>query len=657
MKEIILESLYFENFKSFDRFNFEIKGNNAIVSGANGTGKTSIKEGLLWLLFGISSDGSVLNPKPLDSENNEVLGAEPVVEAHLKIDSIPTVIRRELRERWTKATGDYEKTYKGNTTKYFIDEVPKKQNDFKEFVKNLIDEEHFKILANSNYFMSDSVHWKKRREIIVEMANVTDQDVLAQHPELKEVGEWLETKTIDDLTAQFKSEKKRNIDEIERIPVQINQTKSLVEDLKQKAGKSPSEIERSIKDKENEIETLQEKINEARAGSIVAQLQVDFTNLKAEENEKRASYSQSLMMQTDSLRADVRHANNKKEELKAKSSEINFEIQKIQRLIDNKTSVRNSLVEKWNDVASLTFSKDETICKCCGQELPEDKKEDLEKQFNINKTNKLHDIKEEVARSQSSDKDIERLNETLRLKRNEEKDVIDQFNKALENYQALKKELESIEQSQISFEQTDDYQDIENRKQELTKKMADANKETDLIIADHNSKLTFLKSELKDLMNENGLFSQIEMFESKINELVERDKELKEIDQETNRKLFMLDQFVNTKIGYIEEKANERFDKVKFKLFDKLQNGGFTNICEAMIDNGKALVGYNQGLNTGARILADIDIINTLSKEFGYKVPLFLDNAEALSYPIETDLQLIELKVDEKHKTLDYTIL
>ena len=657
MKEIILDKLHFENFKSFERFTFEVNGRNAVVTGANGTGKTSIKEGLLWLLFGKASDGSDLNPKPLDSDNNEVLGLEPVVEAHLKVNGIPTTIRRELRERWTKATGDYEKTYKGNTTKYFIDDVPKKQSDFKAFVQSLVDEEHFKILANSNYFMSDSVHWKKRREIIVEMANVTDQDVLSEHAELKEVGEWLENKTIEDLTAQFKSEKKRNIDEIERIPVQINQTKSLIEDLKEKAGKSPEEVKLSISNKESEIETLQEKINEARAGSVIAQLQVDLTNLKAEENEKRSSYSQSLMIQTDGLRNDVRHANNKKEELKAKASELNFEMQKIQREIDNKTSIRNSLLEKWNNTASLMFSKDETVCKCCGQELPDDKKEDLEKQFNINKTNTLHDIKEEVARSQSSDKDIERLNETLRLKQAEEKDVIDQFNKALERHQALKEELESIEKTQVDFKETDEYKELESKKQALIKKMADANKETDLVIADYNSKLTYLKSELKDLLNENGLFSQIEMFESKINELVERDKELKEIDQETNRKLFLLEQFVNTKIGYIEEKANERFGKVKFKLFDKLQNGGATNICEAMVDNGKSLVGYNQGLNTGARILADVDIINTLSKEFGYKVPLFLDNAEALSYPIETDLQLIELKVDKSKNKLEVEIL
>jgi len=235
--------------------------------------------------------------------------------------------------------------------------------------------------------------------------------------------------------------------------------------------------------------------------------------------------------------------------------------------------------------------------------------------------------------------------------------MIEQFNKALETSQMLEKELREVEQSQVKFENTDDYKEIEKQKDELRQKMYEVNKETDLIIADFNSKLTYLKSELKDLLNENSLFSQIEMFESKINELVERDKELKEIDQETNRKLFMLEKFVNTKISYIEEKANEKFKVVQFKLFDKLQNGGFTNVCEAMIDNGKSLVAYNQGLNTGARILADIDIINTLSKEFGYKVPLFLDNAEALSYDIETDLQLIELEVDKEASKLEINIL
>lgn len=111
--------------------------------------------------------------------------------------------------------------------------------------------------------------------------------------------------------------------------------------------------------------------------------------------------------------------------------------------------------------------------------------------------------------------------------------------------------------------------------------------------------------------------------------------------------MFLLDEFTRKKVSYLEESINSKFELVKFKLFNILKNGGLEEVCEATY-NG---IEYGTSLNTGARINCDLDIIDTLSKEFGLSVPVFVDNTESVNdlHPINS--QMIELRVT-KNKNL-----
>ena len=74
-------------------------------------------------------------------------------------------------------------------------------------------------------------------------------------------------------------------------------------------------------------------------------------------------------------------------------------------------------------------------------------------------------------------------------------------------------------------------------------------------------------------------------------------------------------------------------------------------MCEATY-NG---VEYSSGLNNGARINCDLDIVNTLSKALNLYLPVFIDNAESVNELIDIQSQTIELIVtkDEKLKLED----
>ena len=58
MKEIKLISLELNNFKSFKQIKINFNGNSTNIYGANGTGKTTIYDSIMWLLFSKDSQGN-----------------------------------------------------------------------------------------------------------------------------------------------------------------------------------------------------------------------------------------------------------------------------------------------------------------------------------------------------------------------------------------------------------------------------------------------------------------------------------------------------------------------------------------------------------------------------------------------------------------------
>ena len=57
MKHIQIDELHIIGFKGIKDFVLSFGGHSAVISGRNGTGKTSVYDAFLWLLFGKVSDG------------------------------------------------------------------------------------------------------------------------------------------------------------------------------------------------------------------------------------------------------------------------------------------------------------------------------------------------------------------------------------------------------------------------------------------------------------------------------------------------------------------------------------------------------------------------------------------------------------------------
>jgi hypothetical protein len=76
-------------------------------------------------------------------------------------------------------------------------------------------------------------------------------------------------------------------------------------------------------------------------------------------------------------------------------------------------------------------------------------------------------------------------------------------------------------------------------------------------------------------------------------------------------------------------------------------HGGLEETCEVTVDG----VPYGS-LNNAARHNVGLDIITTLSEHYGIAAPIFLDNAESITRPLETPGQQIRLIVSAGDKTL-----
>jgi DNA repair exonuclease SbcCD ATPase subunit len=106
MKEIRIEKLAIENFKGIKELTVEFSGATTNIYGDNATGKTSIFDAYLWLLFGKDSQGRAdFEAKPLDKDGEPIHGVETKVEGTFSVDGKPLVLSLSFSRRFTRRSG------------------------------------------------------------------------------------------------------------------------------------------------------------------------------------------------------------------------------------------------------------------------------------------------------------------------------------------------------------------------------------------------------------------------------------------------------------------------------------------------------------------------------------------------------------------------
>ncbi len=138
---------------------------------------------------------------------------------------------------------------------------------------------------------------------------------------------------------------------------------------------------------------------------------------------------------------------------------------------------------------------------------------------------------------------------------------------------------------------------------------------------------------------------QIEKANARIAEIKAEEKLLAQQLADIERQDFALAAYTNASMAFVESRINGKFSLVKWRMFNRLINGGIEECCVATIGG----VEYSD-LNSAAKIQAGIDCINALSDHYGYYLPCFIDNRESVNVIQETKSQVINLVVTKDKK-------
>lgn len=645
MAIIHLNKLTLKNFMGIRDFTLECDGQDVVVKGKNGAGKTTIANAFSWVLTGKDSAGNAPGTakfpvKTTDENNNPIHKLEHEAEVVLDIDGREMALKKVYKEKWTAKKGQSVKELTGHETKHFIDGVPLSEKEFQARLSKIADEKTFRLLTDPLYF-SSGIEWKERRNLLFEICgDLTDEEVIASNPKLALLPQILDGRDIEDYKAIVKSAKKAAEKEKNGIPDRINENLRTLQSL---GNVKDDGLQEKLAKKRQELQEKQQELARIESGGEVAELKKKLAEAEAElltlKNEARGGVEKLI----DDKRQKLAEVNEKGQELSFEVKRIEGAIQENQKKVEQYDGKLYDLAIKWCQVDEREFTFEQSDnCPTCGQPLPEEQLEEArqkaEEEFNLKKAQELEKIDEEGQELSELIKSLKEENETLQKQLEETKEQLAETRK---EYVAIQNEIASLqEQGQV------DNPAITTKENQILDLQIAIN---DLKVGNQKSidkvqgEINTIQAEIDNLEKAKANVETYQKTQARIKELEAEEKRLATEIERLNGEEWLMEEFVRAKCSLITDNINSHFKIAKFKLFDKLVNGALVEVCEVLGDG----IPFNGGLNQGHQLLIGVDIINTLQKHFGIVAPIFIDRSESLTEPVETEAQLIRLKAVE----------
>ena len=272
MKTIQLNTLTLTNFKCHEHLRLEPKGASLSVFGDNGTGKTSVYDAFVWLLYGKDSLGTGeknFDVKPLDGWGfvKDRL-AVTAVEAELTVDGVPLTLRRTFQEKWRKHRGKAEAVSEGNRSEYYVNSQPVKKLAFDAAVKELIDEDLFRLLTSVTYF-AGTLKWQDRRALLFDLAGaMTDGEIMAQSSEFDALAAEVGKKDLGSYREKLLKKKRELAGKRDDIPARLSECHQFALLLEEEAGDAEEGLD-ALRMLENQLMALgEQRCREALSGKL-----------------------------------------------------------------------------------------------------------------------------------------------------------------------------------------------------------------------------------------------------------------------------------------------------------------------------------------------------------------------------------------------------
>ena len=645
-----LTQLKLRNFKGVRDFTLDFQSANISVFGDNATGKTTLFDAFTWLLFDKDSlNRKDFEIKTLDETGKPLYGLEHEVEAELELDGRTLTMRKVYKEVWTKKRGAVQAEFSGHTTEYFIDSVPIQKSEYTACINNICDEQTFRLLTDVTFF-NEQLHWQQRRKLLLDVCgDISDEDVIALKPTLKDLPAILGKRSLDDLRKIIQARRTEINKELDKLPVRMDEVQRGLLEMK---DADAEQVREKIKTAEcTRAHLLTNRIQVEQGGGVAEktkQLREAETVLIEIENRER----QSRLAELQPLRTREAELLRVKGQLEVKLRDVPQMIARHQEALVRLENLRSRLREEWHRINNETFasSADDT-CPTCGQTLPEEAVQEANQkalaELNRSKSLRLEQVaaKGKTAKEEAEDRqrDIDAIIAESTVANQQLSGVKDEL-------QELNGKMDVIASGQVSTSGRLSKEmssalvrvkELQNEIERLRHDNTESLRQIDTDVAVIGAKLSQLRSVQARIERHMQDLERIEELKVQQRQLA---VELERLEKE----LYLTEEFIRTKVSILEERINGRFKLVRFKLFDVQVNGAVAECCETTFGG----VPYGSGLNKGARINVGLDIINTLSGHYKFTPPVWIDNAESVVELLPTRGQLIRLVVSGEDKNL-----
>ena len=331
------------NFKGIRDYTFSPEGGSVSVSGDNGSGKTSLLDGFLWVLLDRDSAGHRdFELKTLDASGAAIPMLEHSVEIEIEHQGQRRQLKKTLSENWVKARGSATAEFSGHRTAYEIDHVPLQKKEYDAAIAAMCDETLLRSLTDPQYFAA-KLPWQQRRRILLELCgDLSDAELIAGDVRLDELTGLLAGRSIEDFRRQLAARKTLVNSELKAIPVRVDEASRAM----------PAAADEPENEPEPEAADAAEAGGTAVASAGAAQL----ARLQAEADANRAALEQ-LLQRRQQASADLATTQRRQRELR----------ESLERVATHLAEKR----AEWNRVSSRSFVWDDpAVCPSCGQAIP-----------------------------------------------------------------------------------------------------------------------------------------------------------------------------------------------------------------------------------------------------------------------------------------------
>ena len=649
-------TLRLENFQGLRELFFDFAGQSGSVYGNNGAGKTTVFNAVTWLLYGrASTDASGFTPKTRGGPDGYLHHLNHGVCAEFLTGSGETVtLEKVFHEVYKKKRGSAREEFSGHTIDYFLNGVPVKETEYAAAVLAFCgqDREKQEILTKPSYF-SEKLHWRRRREILLEVCgDVSDADVIANTPALRELPDFLRMPgtadtlySIDEYRKITNARRKEINKELDAIPARIDEATKALPNLN---GVDAASVEQTITDLRQRIAELTgERAAALRGDASDSTIRNAIANIRTQIAEGKAKHIQAQTEQNAKTNAAIVEAQSEAARHRRAKEDADLDLQRERAKRERLSKRREELTAEYRTVFSEHWDPASEICPTCGQTLPAERITQMQSDFNLKRSNRLAEInrkgKTEADKSMiaACDERIAALQATI----NEEESA-----RAAADMRAI--ELEAQLLPALPYEKTTEYTSLTRQIDTFQKRLEKLESGSSEAVAAIDERIRNANAELQRAQESRSKLETEKQQRKRISDLEAREKELSAEFERTEKGLFLCDEFIKTKVAMLTDRMNSKFQRLRFQLFTTQINGGVDEGCEVLVpSDAGALVPY-QDANNAARINAGLEIIEVLSRHWDMTMPVFVDNAESVQETAVVSTQLIRLVVPPSWNSL-----